>query len=271
MPPMASQPPLKSPDGQWFWDGSQWRSLLSADGQTIWNGKTWDPVPPGFTVSSPPPPPTGMAAAAPPPPPPPTAPPAQPRPAWLPADQPWPPPVHTASPPMPPPPPQPPIDWNARREAAFGPMTYSGVRYAGFWIRFLAVFIDGLIVALPVILVAFALNSASISAALANQGSSQTSAAASAPINGLSLVLGFAYFSYFWGVGSTPGMRIFGLHVVDANNPQAGPIGFGRGALRYVGYVVSTFCCYIGLIWAAFDGRKQGWHDKIANTFVVYR
>ena len=25
----------------------------------------------------------------------------------------------------------------------------------------------------------------------------------------------------------------------------------------------------IGLIWAAFDGRKQGWHDKIANTVVL--
>jgi len=33
--------------------------------------------------------------------------------------------------------------------------------------------------------------------------------------------------------------------------------------------VVSSFCCYIGLIWAAFDGRKQGWHDKIAGTVVV--
>jgi hypothetical protein len=37
---MAQQPPLRSADGQWFWDGSQWQSLVSKDGQTIWNGKT---------------------------------------------------------------------------------------------------------------------------------------------------------------------------------------------------------------------------------------
>jgi uncharacterized RDD family membrane protein YckC len=31
------------------------------------------------------------------------------------------------------------------------------------------------------------------------------------------------------------------------------------------------FCCAIGFIWAAFDGRKQGWHDKISGTLVIYR
>ena len=36
-----------------------------------------------------------------------------------------------------------------------------------------------------------------------------------------------------------------------------------------VGYVVSSMVCYIGLIWAAFDPRKQGWHDKIAGTVVT--
>jgi uncharacterized RDD family membrane protein YckC len=25
----------------------------------------------------------------------------------------------------------------------------------------------------------------------------------------------------------------------------------------------------LGLLWVAFDRRKQGWHDKIANTVVV--
>jgi uncharacterized RDD family membrane protein YckC len=131
--------------------------------------------------------------------------------------------------------------------------------------------VDGLIIALPVILIFFAFFAANFNAALANQDTGQTSTALSSPANGLSLIIGFVYFSYFWGVGSTPGMRIFGLQVVDAANPQAVGIGFGRGALRYLGYIVSSFCCYIGLIWAAFDSRKQGWHDKIAGTVVVYR
>jgi uncharacterized RDD family membrane protein YckC len=41
--------------------------------------------------------------------------------------------------------------------------------------------------------------------------------------------------------------------------------------LRYVGFVISIIPLAIGLIWAGFDPRKQGWHDKIAGTYVVRR
>jgi len=238
---MAQQPPLKSPDGQWFWDGSQWRTLVSGDGRSIWSGSAWVPLPPGTTVSvPPPPPPAAMVAPAPSP----------------------------GTPAVAGPPP-PPIDWAAQRQAAFGPPVYSGIRYAGFWIRFLAAFIDGLIISVPLFVLFFALYGSSVNAALANQGGSAPPTITTTPLNGLSLVLGFFYFSYFWSVGATPGMRLFGIHVVDANSQ--GQISFGRAALRYLGYLVSTFCCYVGLIWAAFDARKQGWHDKIATTLVVYR
>jgi uncharacterized RDD family membrane protein YckC len=39
--------------------------------------------------------------------------------------------------------------------------------------------------------------------------------------------------------------------------------------IRLIGYLVSSYCFGIGLIWAAFDAQKQGWHDKIAGTYVV--
>ena len=38
--------------------------------------------------------------------------------------------------------------------------------------------------------------------------------------------------------------------------------------LRYVGLIISIVVFFLGVIWAAFDGRKQGWHDKIACTLV---
>jgi len=267
---MAQQPPLRSADGQWFWDGSQWQSLVSGDGQSVWSGRSWDPIPPGFTRSSAPPPPGTALQPVPPPPPAAPSPPAgEPRPSWLPADQPWPPPLQTVSPVGPPPPPPAPIDWAARREAAFGPMTSSGVRYAGFWIRFLAIFIDGLIVGIPLTILFFVLSGGAVNAALANPSNGSPQAFSSTPNNGLELVVQFLYFSYFWSSGSTPGMRIFGLRVVDASGQ--GSIGFGRAALRFLGYLVSASCCAIGLIWAAFDSRKRGWHDRIANTVVIYR
>ena len=34
--------------------------------------------------------------------------------------------------------------------------------------------------------------------------------------------------------------------------------------------VVSFFVCFIGVIWVAIDGQKQGWHDKVAGTYVEY-
>jgi len=33
--------------------------------------------------------------------------------------------------------------------------------------------------------------------------------------------------------------------------------------------IVSVECIFIGVIWAAFDANKQGWHDKIAGTYVI--
>jgi len=57
--------------------------------------------------------------------------------------------------------------------------------------------------------------------------------------------------------------------VVDANT--GGGISVGRALLRYIGILIGTWVLFIGLIWVAFDARKQGWHDKMASTFVVKR
>jgi len=83
----------------------------------------------------------------------------------------------------------------------------------------------------------------------------------------VSFTISIGYFVYYWGMGSTRGMRFFRLAVVDAQTGR--PIGFGRAGMRYLGYVASVIPCYIGLIWAAFDPKKQGWHDKIANSVVI--
>jgi uncharacterized RDD family membrane protein YckC len=141
------------------------------------------------------------------------------------------------------------------------------VRYGGFWIRFVSIFIDGLIVGIPVGIV-----SAIVGAAVTS--SSNNSPATGAGLSGiqlvvelLGLVVEIGYFVYFWGKGQTLAMRLFHLRVADATTGL--PIGSGRAALRYVGYILSVIVCYIGLIWAAFDSRKQGWHDKIASTVVL--
>jgi uncharacterized RDD family membrane protein YckC len=39
---------------------------------------------------------------------------------------------------------------------------------------------------------------------------------------------------------------------------------------RYVGYYLSALALYAGYWWVLIDNRRQGWHDKLAGTIVVY-
>ena len=38
---------------------------------------------------------------------------------------------------------------------------------------------------------------------------------------------------------------------------------------RYAGYFLAIIPLFAGLVWVAFDSRKQGWHDKLAGTVVI--
>lgn len=66
---------------------------------------------------------------------------------------------------------------------------------------------------------------------------------------------------------ATPGKMAISARIVDAetgNVPSAGQL-----VARYLGYFVSILPFFVGIIWVAFDPRKQGWHDKLAGTVVV--
>ncbi|MBC7620480.1 MAG: RDD family protein, partial [Candidatus Saccharibacteria bacterium] len=66
---------------------------------------------------------------------------------------------------------------------------------------------------------------------------------------------------------ATPGKIAIGAHIVDAMT--GGKPSTRQLLIRYVGYYVSTIPLFLGMIWVAFDPRKQGWHDKMAGTVVV--
>jgi uncharacterized RDD family membrane protein YckC len=86
---------------------------------------------------------------------------------------------------------------------------------------------------------------------------------------GLSTLLQAVYFTYFWsaaGKGQTLGSRALNIRVVKTDGSYLDYVG---AFLRYVGFVISCVVFLIGVIWAAFDAQKQGWHDKIAGTYVV--
>lgn len=76
------------------------------------------------------------------------------------------------------------------------------------------------------------------------------------------------YFSVFWTViGSTPGKLFMGLRVVRRNDLQ---LTFGKALLRFAGYWISAIPLFLGFLWVLVDGRRQGWHDKLAGTQVIY-
>jgi uncharacterized RDD family membrane protein YckC len=66
---------------------------------------------------------------------------------------------------------------------------------------------------------------------------------------------------------ATPGKMAIRARIVDA--ATGGAPGMMQLVIRYLGYFVSTVPLGLGLIWVAFDPRKQGWHDKLAGTVVV--
>jgi len=71
----------------------------------------------------------------------------------------------------------------------------------------------------------------------------------------------------FWAWrGQTPGKMALGIKIVKTNGTA---ITFGNALARYIGYWVSAIPLGLGFLWVAWDSRKQGWHDKIAQTYVV--
>ena len=130
--------------------------------------------------------------------------------------------------------------------------------YGGFWLRVVAYIIDAIILGIVGGVFSIPLN---VNYNDINSASVRTS-------NGIDLVLSFLYFTLLWSyMGASLGQRILGMRVVDATTGQR--IGFGKAALRWLGLIISFFVCLIGVIWVAFDARKQGWMDKIAGTVVL--
>jgi len=120
--------------------------------------------------------------------------------------------------------------------------------YAGFWRRFVAWIIDGILLG-------------AVSGILMFIISAQQTA------SWLGSVIGIVYIVGFWTWrGQTPGKMVMGVKIIKTDGS---PIGIGRAILRYIGYLVSAIIIFIGYLMIAWDGRKQGLHDKIAGTYVV--
>lgn len=141
-------------------------------------------------------------------------------------------------------------------------MSTDSVEYAGFWVRVGASLIDTILM----VCVTFPL-------LVAIYGWSYFDASKTGFIAGfadflLSWVAPAVVVVVFWLYKqATPGKMAVSARVVDAQTGNTLTVGQSIG--RYLGYFVSAIPLGLGLIWVAFDPKKQGWHDKLAGTVVI--
>jgi uncharacterized RDD family membrane protein YckC len=136
--------------------------------------------------------------------------------------------------------------------------------YAGFVSRFLAYFIDIAVLTVTIVALGWFINAISdlFPLDIIPGGAFRILLASLAAV-----LLVFVYFIFFWTlIGQTPGKMMLGLRVVSVDG---GSVTLWQAIRRVIGYLVS-YILYLGYLWVLIDNHRQGWHDKIANTYVIY-
>ncbi|MHB8252965.1 MAG: RDD family protein [Acidiferrobacter sp.] len=140
--------------------------------------------------------------------------------------------------------------------------------YAGFWRRMTADALDNLLL-LPVMSVLAPTQWPTHLTMSALIQSALDSAAAHPERQILGVAFGVAYSVIFWvRYLGTPGKLLCRCHLVDAQT--LGPLSVQQSLLRNLGYLVSWGTLGLGFLWIAWDKHKQGFHDKIAGSVVLY-
>jgi uncharacterized RDD family membrane protein YckC len=152
------------------------------------------------------------------------------------------------------------------------------VRYGGFWLRFVALMIDGIILAIPGAIlqgILFATMGSSMLRLAQNPNPRPEEVFATmAPMFGIigiaslvGMALACTYEAFFLvKFGATPGKMALGLKVV---RPDGSGIQAGRAVGRYFAKMLSAIILYIGYIMAGFDAEKRALHDMICDTRVI--
>jgi uncharacterized RDD family membrane protein YckC len=149
-----------------------------------------------------------------------------------------------------------------------GTVPVGGVRYGGFWIRFVAAIIDGIIVQAVVFPISLLI------------GGVTGLAGAMSDIQNIGLRIMGGTISFVIGVAgswlyealmesssrqATLGKMIFQMKVTDLSGNR---ISFARATGRYFAKWLSGLTLFIGYIIAGFTERKQALHDMVAGTLV---
>lgn len=144
--------------------------------------------------------------------------------------------------------------------------------YAGFWIRFGAKFIDGIILGVANAILGGVIGGVMGAMLAARMQDPETAVGVVLAIQAVSYLVGtlmaIAYALFFirkWD--ATPGKRMLGLKVLRADGSS---LSKGRIVGRYFAEFVSSLTLLIGYLMAAFDKEeRRALHDRMCDTRVV--
>ena len=151
------------------------------------------------------------------------------------------------------------------------PVVSTPARYGGFWIRFVAALIDGILVQVVVVpfgaLMGGAIGVAGVATSMPGEGTRLVSVIVGVV---LGLLGSWIYEAAMESssLQATLGKMIFGMKVTDGNGNR---ISFMRATGRHFAKYLSSLILFIGYIMAGFTARKQALHDIIADTLVIRR
>jgi uncharacterized RDD family membrane protein YckC len=146
-------------------------------------------------------------------------------------------------------------------DALDAPASAGAVRYGGFWRRFAAYVIDGIVVYIVSLVAGVALGLilgfARVNADLI---------AVAGAILGVAIALLYYPLQESSEAQATLGKRALGVKVTDLNGQR---ISFPRALGRMFAKLLSGLLFGIGYVMAAFTPRKRALHDMISGTLVV--
>ncbi|MDV2582613.1 RDD family protein [Alkalibacillus haloalkaliphilus] len=146
-------------------------------------------------------------------------------------------------------------------------LNFTQLKPAGFWMRFLAVLVDGIVIlALSWVIAVLIGDEAyfqSFQAEAAEQFATTSDNIANL-VYSVIFVIGFTASQ----LKGSPGKLICRIQVV---NPDMSKISIWKSIGRYFSYILSALPLAIGYMIAGWNKDKKALHDMICNTRVVYR
>ncbi len=134
--------------------------------------------------------------------------------------------------------------------------------YAGFWLRFVAAIVDGILVKIISFIVGL------VAAAALATGGPQAARSAGPLVGLIGICTAWLYFALLESSGrqATFGKSMLSIKVTDLEGNR---VSFGQATGRYFGKIISVLILMIGYMMAGWTEKKQALHDMLASCLVV--